>query len=147
MLYVANSVIFSFYDDENENNNNGNNIKLQIRHADQVMQIKWNNPLAPPQRSYANVVPNNQIKSSNQHSILLNSTTDKNEKLTREEVASTKKKIEVALAGKKIHFNAVKLRATNKGEIAVDLSSKDEIKAAINQLNEITGIIDTIQKT
>ena len=43
---------------------------------------------------------------------------------------------------KKINFNAAKLRATNKGKIAVEtLSSQDGIKAAINQLNKITGII------
>ena len=41
-----------------------------------------------------------------------------------------------------MNLNAVKLRATNKGKIAVEtLSSQDGIKAAINQLNKITGII------
>lgn len=87
------------------------------------------------------MVQNTAAKSPNQHTILLNPVDGKTEKLTKEEVTSAKKKIEVALKGKKINFNAINLRATNRGKIAVDLSSKEEIKAAIDQLNEVTGII------
>ena len=62
------------------------------------------------------------------HTILLQPSTSSGEKLTAAQVSAVKSQIEDALKEQVIKINALKIRPTNSGQIAVEVASEAEKK-------------------
>ena len=95
---------------------------------------------APKQRSCAQVlapiaVPN--LAAPKKHTRILESEPTNKEKLSSAEVKSIKENIEAACRGARIQINAISIRPTNAGGIAVDVEKEADKETAANNLNSI----------